>query len=88
MGGDHDQGDGGTESYREEQGRRGSDPRERMARVPITFGGDGAGGIVGRGPEPDDERPIPDHEAAANQRAVIEGATRLEGEGEPGEGPR
>lgn len=74
--------EGGTESYREEQGRRGDDPRERMGRVPITFGGDGAGGIVGRGPEPEEDRPIPEDEARANQRAVEEGARRLErGEG-------
>ncbi len=70
--------DSSTASYRAEQGKpERRTPNERMQNVPITFGGDGAGGIVGRGPEPRDERG-PDPEAEANQRAVEEGARRLE----------
>lgn len=73
--------DSSTASYRAEQGRP-EEPTlaDRMANVPITFGTDGAGGIVGQGPAPDEPGPTPPDEAAANQRAVERGARRLEAE--------
>lgn len=79
--------DTATSSYRAEQGLpEGHTVNERMRHVPISFGSDGSGGIVGRGPEPRSDERGPNPEAAENQRAVEEGARRLEREkGEKGE---
>lgn len=73
--------DTATGSYREEQGKpERPTVRERMSKVPITFGSDGSAGIVGRGPAPPSDGQEPNPEAAENQRAVEEGARRLESE--------
>ncbi|HEY0972746.1 MAG TPA: hypothetical protein VGE02_17380 [Gemmatimonadales bacterium] len=73
--------DSSTASYRAEQGKpERRTVNERMRNVPISFGGDGSGGIVGRGPEPLSDERGPNPEAAENQRAVEEGAKRLERE--------
>ena len=73
--------DTSTASYREEQGKpQRRTPDERMRNVPITFGSDGSGGIVGRGPEPPSDERGANPDAEANQRAVEEGARQLERE--------
>lgn len=73
--------DTSTESYRDEQGKpQRRTVNERMRNVPISFGSDGSGGVVGSGPEPEDDEHGPNPDAGANQRAVEEGARRLERE--------